>query len=90
MTATGFAEAVKPTNLLSALQGNRVSVRLKWDLEYTGLLASYDSYFNLELEHAEELQPDGSSIPLGDMIIRCNNVLYIRDLRSTVPVPPLS
>ncbi|KAK4530157.1 hypothetical protein CCYA_CCYA03G1014 [Cyanidiococcus yangmingshanensis] len=88
METNHLSGPLTPTSLLARLVGARVCVRLKWDLEYYGVLESFDSYFNLELRDAEEKQPEGTSILLGDMLIRCNNVLYIRDLRSTISVQP--
>jgi small nuclear ribonucleoprotein F len=89
METSSQSGALLPTSWLTNLLGSRICVRLKWDLEYHGILASFDPYFNLELQNAEEQQPGGASVLLGDMLIRCNNVLYVRDLRSTTSVQPL-
>lgn len=53
-------------------------VKLKWGQEYKGYLVSVDGYMNLQLANTEEHiggQPTGN---LGEVLIRCNNVLYIR------------
>lgn len=52
---------------------------MKWGQEYRGLLVSTDSYMNFQLSGAEEWINDEMAGELGDVMIRCNNVLYIRD-----------
>ncbi len=47
-------------------------------MEYKGYLVSVDSYMNLQLANTEEFI-DGQSVGmLGEVLIRCNNVLYMR------------
>jgi len=71
----------KPTNPKPFLQdqvGKEVVVRLKWGMEYKGYLVSSDNYMNLQLANTEELQ-DGKPVgTLGEVFIRCNNVLFLR------------
>ena len=69
-----------PRPFLKSLLGRRVAVRLKWGLEYRGRLSSFDDYFNLHLEDAEEWEEGLPPAVLGEMTIRCNNVLYVREL----------
>lgn len=55
--------------------------RLKWGMEYKGILVSVDSYMNMQLADTEEYingEPAGN---LGEVLIRCNNVLFVRGLR---------
>ncbi|CAN6471361.1 unnamed protein product [Victoria cruziana] len=47
-------------------------------MEYQGYLASVDSYMNLQLANAEEIIDGQNAGQLGEILIRCNNVLYIR------------
>ncbi|PVU99814.1 hypothetical protein BB559_000391 [Furculomyces boomerangus] len=70
---------VNPKPFLHDLVGKVVIVRLKWGQEYKGILASSDSYMNIQLMETEEFQ-DGISMgpSLGEVLIRCNNILYIR------------
>ncbi|KAG1228029.1 hypothetical protein G6F35_002442 [Rhizopus arrhizus] len=69
---------VNPKPFLNDLTGKPVSVKLKWGGEYQGYLVSVDNYMNLQLANTEEFQ-DGVSVgTLGEVLIRCNNVLYIR------------
>jgi len=43
-----------------------------------GLLVSVDSYMNLQLAKTEEFIDGAFQGELGEALIRCNNVLYIR------------
>jgi small nuclear ribonucleoprotein len=55
-----------------------VSVRLKSELEYRGRMSNVDPYMNVILVDAEESQ-DGSKLAnYGKVVIRGNNVLYIK------------
>ena len=55
-------------------------MRLKWGIEYTGKLLSYDKYFNLQLANSEEYVEGNCRGSLGEILIRCNNVLYVREM----------
>jgi hypothetical protein len=44
----------------------------------TGYLVSVDSYMNLQLASTEEWIDGQFSGNLGEVLIRCNNVLYLR------------
>jgi len=75
--------AVKPVNpkpFMQELTGKPVYVKLKWGLEYKGFLVSTDSFMNLQLANTEEFQDGKSNGALGEVFIRCNNVLYIISL----------
>lgn len=64
--------------MLQKLINNQVVVRLKWgEEEYKGTLVSTDSYMNIQLSNAEEFLDGQSKGTLGDVLIRCNNVLWI-------------
>ncbi|EEF44924.1 small nuclear ribonucleoprotein f, putative [Ricinus communis] len=43
-----------------------------------GFLASVDSYMNLQLGNTEEYIDGQFTGNLGEILIRCNNVLYLR------------
>ena len=47
-------------------------------MEYKGYLVSVDSYMNLQLASTEEWIDGALSGTLGEVLIRCNNVLYLR------------
>lgn len=55
-----------------------IVVRLKWgETEYKGRLVSVDLYMNIQLSNTEEFINGVSSGTLGQVLIRCNNVLWI-------------
>lgn len=69
---------VNPKPFLNDLTGKQVIVKLKWGMEYKGYLVSVDAYMNLQLASTEEYI-DGEFVGnLGEVLIRCNNVLYMR------------
>lgn len=47
-------------------------------MEYQGKLASSDAYMNLQLLNTEEFIDGEFAGVLGEVLIRCNNVLYIK------------
>ncbi|KAJ7569163.1 hypothetical protein O6H91_01G064000 [Diphasiastrum complanatum] len=69
---------VNPKPFLNDLAGKPVIVKLKWGMEYKGYLVSVDSYMNLQLASTEEFVDGQYSGNLGEVLIRCNNVLYLR------------
>ncbi|KAK8811855.1 hypothetical protein WA556_004016 [Blastocystis sp. ATCC 50177/Nand II] len=80
MSASITKDLVNPKPFLSMMTGKMICVKLKWGLEYQGYLVSYDAYMNLQLASCEEYVDGKSTALLGDVLIRCNNVLYIRDM----------
>ena len=66
---------------LTTLQKNTkksVIVRLKNDVQYKGMMENVDSYMNLIMTNAEEIK-DGKIIAnYGRVIVRGNNVLFIK------------
>lgn len=69
---------VNPKPFLNSLTGKPVLVKLKWGHEYKGFLVSVDVYMNLHLANTEEYIDNNCTGNLGEVLIRCNNVLYIR------------
>ena len=72
------------------LTGRRVDkdivVRLKWgETEYKGRLVSVDLYMNIQLSNTEEFVNGVSSGTLGQVLIRCNNVLWIGKAEEVEP-----
>ena len=47
-------------------------------MEYQGTLASSDAYMNLQLLNTEEFIDGEFAGLLGEVLVRCNNVLYIK------------
>lgn len=68
---------LNPRPFLQNLVGQDVTVKIKWGQEYTGRLVSTDSYMNIQLSGAEEWSGGESKGVLGQVLIRCNNVLWI-------------
>lgn len=68
----------KPLNVLQKAINKVVSVRLKSDLEYRGRMSNVDSYMNVILVDAEESENGTPKANYGKVVIRGNNVLYIR------------
>jgi len=71
---------VNPKPFLNSLTGQPVVVKLKWGMEYRGYLVSVDNYMNLQLASTEEWIDSKLAGNLGEVLIRCNNVLYVRGL----------
>ena len=69
---------------MTELVNKNIVVRLKWGIEYTGKLLSYDKYFNLQLANSEEYVEGNCRGSLGEVLIRCNNVLYVREMPEEV------
>ncbi|KAK9870373.1 hypothetical protein WA026_007939 [Henosepilachna vigintioctopunctata] len=72
------AMPINPKPFLNSLTGKAVIVKLKWGHEYKGYLVSTDGYMNLQLAQAEEFIEGASTGILGEVLIRCNNILFIR------------
>ncbi|MDN5846841.1 MAG: U6 snRNA-associated Sm-like protein LSm6 [Candidatus Nitrosocosmicus sp.] len=68
----------RPLNVLQRSLNRKVAVRLKSEIEYRGKMSNVDSYMNLILVDAEEF--DGSDLlaNYGKVVIRGNNVLFIK------------
>jgi small nuclear ribonucleoprotein F len=69
---------VNPKPFLNDLTGKLVLVKLKWGMEYKGYLVSVDAYMNLQLANTEEYIDGHLTGTLGEVLIRCNNVMHIR------------
>merc|ERR1712072_1130792 len=69
---------VTPKPFLAELTGKSVICKLKWGMEYKGFLVAVDAYMNLQLASTEEYIDGNFTGNLGEVLIRCNNVLYLR------------
>jgi small nuclear ribonucleoprotein (snRNP)-like protein len=47
------------------------------DFLILGFLVSVDQYMNVQLDKAVEYIDEQNKGPLGEILIRCNNILYI-------------
>ena len=64
--------------MLQKATNKQVSVRLKSELEYKGKMSNVDPYMNVILLDAEESENGEKKANYGKVVIRGNNVLYIR------------
>ena len=70
--------AKRPLTTLQKNVKKLVIVRLKNEVEYKGKMKNVDSYMNLIMTDAEELT-DGKTVgKFGRVILRGNNVLFIK------------
>lgn len=75
---------MNPKPFLGTLLGQPTIVRLKWGdtIEYRGILRAVDAYMNIQLTNAVEYIGGAEQGLLGDVMIRCNNILHIRSAQS--------
>jgi small nuclear ribonucleoprotein len=81
MTSEYLVSQTTPKRPLTTLQKNtkkKVTIRLKNETEYKGKMDNVDSYMNLIMTDAEELHEDKVIANYGRVIIRGNNVLFIK------------
>jgi small nuclear ribonucleoprotein F len=75
----------------------RVAIKSKWGPAYVGILKSTDPFMNILLAECFSYGSAASQAPgadpgpeeLGDVLLRCNNVLYVREVPQTGDVPAL-
>ena len=68
----------RPLSVLQKSLNKSVIVRLKNEVEYKGKIDNVDSYMNLIMTDAEELH-DGKTLgKYGRIILRGNNVIFIK------------
>jgi len=70
--------AKRPLTTLQKSTKKKVTVRLKNEVEYKGKMDNVDSYMNLIMTDAEEIREDKVVANYGRVILRGNNVLFIR------------
>ncbi len=70
--------AKRPLTILQKNTKKNVIVRLKNEVEYKGKMDNVDSYMNLIMTDAEELKDDKVIANYGRVIVRGNNVLFIK------------
>jgi small nuclear ribonucleoprotein len=68
----------RPLSILQRSINRKVAVRLKSEIEYKGKMNNVDSYMNLILTDAEEFNGSDVMANYGKVVIRGNNVLFIR------------
>ncbi len=70
--------AKRPLTTLQKNTKKNVIVRLKNDVQYKGKMDNVDSYMNLIMTDAEEITDDKVIANYGRVIVRGNNVLFIK------------
>jgi len=68
----------KPLAALQRAINKRIVVRLKSDIEYKGRMCNIDPYMNVILADAEEYNKNTLLANYGKVVIRGNNVLFVR------------
>src|SRR5271156_4892514 len=68
----------KPLSVLQKSISKSAWVRLKNDIEYRGRVSNVDPYMNVILTDAEEYENGKLCANYGKVVIRGNNVLYIK------------
>ncbi len=70
--------AKRPLTILQKSTKKKVTVRLKNEVEYKGKMENVDSYMNLIMTDAEEVRDSKVIANYGRVIVRGNNVLFIK------------
>lgn len=68
----------RPLAVLQKAISKKATIRLKTDVEYRGRVSNVDAFMNLILEDAEEFEGGQLSANYGRVIVRGDNVLYVR------------
>ena len=61
---------VNPKPFLNQLTGKPIIVKLKWGMEYKGILIAFDAYLNLQLFNTEEWVNGECRGNIGEALIR--------------------
>ena len=73
------SSVINPKPFLNKCLGHRVICKLKWNLEYMGVLVSLDGYMNIRMVETEEYIDGNYVETIGDIMIRGGCILYIRE-----------
>lgn len=78
MNSQPQAQTRRPLSVLQKATSKVVCVRLKNELEYRGKMSNVDPYMNVILVDAEESENGNKVANYGKVVIRGNNVLYVK------------
>nr|UXY86675.1 hypothetical protein CparaKRNrm1_p044 [Cryptomonas paramecium] len=70
-------QVITPKIYLLSLKNKEIFIKLKWGIEYKGILIAVDRYLNLHLLNAEEWKNNLKIGQLGQIFIRCNNIQFL-------------
>ncbi|EAY08060.1 Sm protein [Trichomonas vaginalis G3] len=77
-----------PQKFMESLLNKQIVIKLKWEnIEYVGTLISFDERMNIHLSETSEYVGGKTEGVMGDVIIRCNNILHIREKPEVYPPP---
>jgi small nuclear ribonucleoprotein len=68
----------RPLDVLKKALNKKASIRLKTDVEYKGRVNNVDAFMNVILVDAEEFEGGRLSANYGKVVIRGDNVLYVK------------
>ena len=68
----------RPLDVLKKAISKKASIRLKTDIEYRGRVSNVDAFMNVILVDAEEYEGGRLSANYGKVVIRGDNVLYVK------------
>jgi len=68
----------RPLSVLQKAISKKATIRLKTDTEYRGRVSNVDAFMNVILEDAEEFEGGRLSANYGRVIVRGDNVLYVK------------
>ena len=86
---SGSTTYLHPAPFLSSMIDHEIVVRLKWGIEYVGTLVSFDTRMNIHLRNCQEYTKGKLEANIGDLLIRCNNILHIRVKPQKYPNEPI-
>jgi len=67
----------KPLNVLTRQMNAHISIMLKNDLEYRGMMIHCDNYMNIILDGAAEYHDGQLLANYGQVLVRGNNILFV-------------
>lgn len=73
-------EKENPKQFLLRLISKKVKTTVRNNLEYEGILQSVDKYFNVLLSESIEFVKGVEQGYIGDVLIRCNNIIFIKEV----------
>ena len=68
----------KPLNVLTKQLNSNITIALKNGYDYTGKMVKCDGHMNLLLEGASEQKNGRLATNYGNVLLRGNNILYIK------------